>query len=566
MSTTTQKLAFKTKGKIYNYTVTRAPGDPAPAFSGSRGDVYVNTDTSIIWIHLGGHHGWKLADTTVSNRGIPDQAHPAPEVGKEYRLFNTEWVGRTLFYKGFWAGELASSKSRTMEVSPSVVTPSVTTTIAATDHELSTQDEDDDEPPPSPPPAKKRKLNTPEAEPIMADIEPQPRQKVAHSANQFLLDLCLHDQWESSTSSLVESQLHKAKRIFDELLNLDHPIRWLPKEQPTISDTCIIVGPARKHPDGVAPTFRHLVDDLCQAGPNTSYVDSVTNLVEQGKVSIADIWVQQINFIEGESFPMGSRVLCPMDVPFSEKGLLQCRWRCPPFDKGNADMDVDMVGSEDSTSSSASSAQQQIRLHPTTCGTYTIHWRGTTLWLMWPATLENLQKMEPTFTSVPDIELTAKLIRTLEGPEMLFLREEEDEEDREDDSDSNEDDDSDEEEEKERVPTEFAFYIRPNTIYCSLSFTESYQANVCIRESGFLPELEDIMTWATDFLENRLINSTRVGHLEKAGFVQSFKETVEQWKEIGKRFPKHQEEVEKIVGPAERALERALQSRMVFPS
>jgi hypothetical protein len=190
---------------------------------------------------------------------------------------------------------------------------------------------------------------------------------------------------------------------------------------------------------------------------------------------------------------------------------------------------------------------------------------------MWPATLENLQKMEPTFTSVPDIELTAKLIRTLEGPEVLFLTEEEGE-DSEDDSDSDSDssednsDDDEEEKERERAPTEFAFYIRPNTIYCSLSFTESYQANICIRETEFLPELEDIMTWATDFLENRLMTNTRVGHLEKAGFVQSFTETVEQWKEVGKRFPKYKEEVEKIVGPAERVLERAVGSRMVYPS
>jgi hypothetical protein len=93
-------VAFKTKGKIYNYTVTRAPGDPPHNFPGSRGDVYVNTNNSVTWIHFGGNNDWRLADTTVSGRGIPDQSHPSPDVGKEYRLFNTEWVGRTLFYKG----------------------------------------------------------------------------------------------------------------------------------------------------------------------------------------------------------------------------------------------------------------------------------------------------------------------------------------------------------------------------------------------------------------------------------------------------------------------------------
>lgn len=230
---------------------------------------------------------------------------------------------------------------------------------------------------------------------------------------------------------------------------------------------------------------------------------------------------------------MGSRVLCPMDIPFTSKGLLQCRWRFHPFTP-----DTSLILHPTSSWMFPGSI-----MHPRTdgiaCGTYIIHWRGTQLWIMWPATLENLQRLEPTLTNgVPDIELTAKLIRTLEEPEMLFLTE----------------DDAD-----------FAFYLRPNTIYCSLSFTESYQATVCIREVDFLPDLEDIISWATDFLENRLVANTKVGSAEKAAFVHSFRETVEQWREVGKRFPKHGEEIERIVGKALRVLETARRSRMVYP-
>ncbi|RXW16179.1 hypothetical protein EST38_g9679 [Candolleomyces aberdarensis] len=443
-----------------------------PTGIGRLGDLHFNTVTGVPWVFTS--IGWTTADLRRSANGMPKQTHPVALGDRRFSVILKDWKSRNFWYTDNGREEV-ESWMRMQAAIPVAATgvPSGSLPTAIPAAALNVQSG---------------------SSPVPSWSGPS---VAAHPSNSWIVNLL--QEWTTGPPALVEIQLQRGVAILQALLAFNTPITRLDSSTST-SATCESFGIARRR--GCPPTQLLAINDLL-AEPDITYSDSFSNMVEDD-VSAADFWNVQSLLSNRTPLDRSGRLLAAFDIPATEAGMLSCRYD-PPFNIGK--------GSVVSSLTNAWTLPGAIT-HPhvdgIACAMHMIHWRGKKLWLLWPATPFNLKLIEHTMTTSSHLDTTLDLIRWLEGLELLFLTQEE--------------------------YFEYSFCLRPNTIHCCLSFTESCHLGMPVRDIRYLDEMEVVMDWVDDWFRNRLFPNTVICKKEHRQVVEKFLDAVKRWHEV-KRQP-----------------------------
>jgi hypothetical protein len=238
---------------------------------------------------------------------------------------------------------------------------------------------------------------------------------------------------------------------------------------------------------------------------DVQFSNSVTNLVESG-IEVVDFITQLRLISRGVTVARGDAVYAAFDIPMSEGGLLQCKWTYAPFKEGPS-----TVFAGQSNCWTPPGAVTFPHTDDFACGMYIIHLDGRKCWIVAPGTPKNLALVEFTRTGDADMTSTLDVILGLEDMHVLYLTDDE--------------------------YQEHAFYLRPGTIHCCISITESCHAGRPVRsvDFGFLDDVEVAYKSAIDWLLLRLIPlevASEEAELRKVTCVKSVAESLLHWASI----------------------------------
>ncbi|KAJ2923659.1 hypothetical protein H1R20_g13434, partial [Candolleomyces eurysporus] len=281
-------------------------------------------------------------------------------------------------------------------------------------------------------------------------------------ANELLLHLT--HRWVNGPSSLSSVQREKGEKILQALgRKAAHSnVPWL-MWQNTRSSTCVALGSAKLVRKGEEPCTLLLLHDFKGASVPIRFGDSLSGCFFDG-VEWPDFLEQRDQLRAGHNLKNSEPIFSAIDIPSTKKGFRLCRYSLKPFE--------DEKECTVAPLSSAWTLPGYITLphmdEPVT-GLYTIHWKGDKLWILCPATQENMKKMEDMRLSMPNLDATLSLVETLEGLKIMFLTQDE--------------------------YMEFSFYLLPNVIHTCLSFTECCHSGSYIHSFKFISQVQSIVDW-----------------------------------------------------------------------
>ncbi|KAJ2926048.1 hypothetical protein H1R20_g11046, partial [Candolleomyces eurysporus] len=142
-------------------------------------------------------------------------------------------------------------------------------------------------------------------------------------------------------------------------------------------------------------------------------------------------------------------------------------------------------------------------------GLYTIHWKGDKLWILWPATQENMKKMEDMHLNMPNLDATLSLVETLEGLEIMFLTQDK--------------------------YMEFSFYLLPNVIHACLSFTECCHSGCYVCSFKFISQVQSIVDWELEWINATMDPIAFADRDLKKGIVEDFVNSMSGWERVAKK-------------------------------
>ncbi|KAJ2912351.1 hypothetical protein MD484_g8054, partial [Candolleomyces efflorescens] len=555
MSPKTSK-SFTLNGAKFKYCVTK--GDGEPSGGGMVGDLHFDLASGTVWVRE--DIGWMVGDLSMRPNGLPSQQHPTAGFERRLSVVAEGWMSRNYWYTGggvevrlAWLASQAALAPAVPTNGTDVPVPQSTPTQSfiypQSSHPTSTDNPIDQMPPrlpdntlgmgDLPPPVGPVQDLLSSYDPLLASssmlLNPPDGRDMTEATSSFAQASCastvpigythlpsafpsstdgphlpeavhpanswvssLIREWDSGPPSLVELQQKRGRAILETLLSMETPIERL-NAQSTSTPCCEIFRVGTRM--GPRPSQLLAMIDLLSA-PDISFSDSFNNTVERS-VMAAEFWNAQSLLLSGKPFNRGGRLLAAFDIPATESGLLSCQY-VPPFEDGKG-----CSLSHLTNTWTLAGAITHPHSDGIACAMIIVHWRGRKLWLLWPATLLNLRIMQPTLTTTAHLDTTIDIIRHLEGLQVLFLTEED--------------------------FFEFTFSLRPNTIHCCLSFTESCHVGMPVRSIRYLDDFELVMGWAHDFLATTLIPDTIICNEEKAQVVDKYEDAVREWEYIHKQ-------------------------------
>ena len=235
---------------------------------------------------------------------------------------------------------------------------------------------------------------------------------------------------------------------------------------------------------GLPPSFKLLSIDLvagCSDGEG-NFIDSLTNSGESG-VHWSDMLEQRHRYLEGKMLGLGEgKSLSVLDVPASEKGLGQCGWEYPHYEKPTSHLH------RLSTTWTPPSSITWPHWDGLGCALHHIHWHGEKLWLLWPATASNMEACTKSRIA-PTFDVSFNLITKLEGLELVHL-----------------------------LPNqpEVVFDLYPNTIHCCMSITQSMHSGTVVGAAEDIPRLNSLFSFQVRWIKGYVANSAVCKSVKKS--------------------------------------------------
>ncbi|RXW11655.1 hypothetical protein EST38_g14200 [Candolleomyces aberdarensis] len=321
------------------------------------------------------------------------------------------------------------------------------------------------------------------------------------SASKLLMHLA--HLWINGPPSLSSVQREKGEKILQALgKKAAHSnVPWLTWKN-TQSSTCVVLGSAKLVREGEEPSTLLLLRDFQGASAPIMFGDSLTGRFFED-VEWPDFLDQRDRLGKGRRLKNSESIFSAIDIPSTDKGFARCRYSLALFE-GKKDCTVAPL----STAWTLPGYITLPHMDDPITGLYTIHWKGGKLWVLWPATQENMKKMEDIRLHMPNLDATLSLIETLEGLEFMFLTQDE--------------------------YMEFSFYLLPNTIHACLSFTECCHSGSYVRSFEFISQVQSIIDWELEWI-NMTMDPILFADCDlKERIVQDFVNAMWDWEQVEK--------------------------------
>ncbi|KAF6748744.1 hypothetical protein DFP72DRAFT_1073846 [Ephemerocybe angulata] len=431
------------------YSIWESEGHPDTLqLPAKLGDLYRDTRAAADYVYQ--ETGWFRARDGTSY----------PKNGVDYRLHGLKWISRT-----------KASKL------PKV--PNASRELSVSDRSMSEVPKND---PPAP--------SSTSASGIQ-DVH------VVNPANREVLDYV--KLWSTGPSRAIHGQFEKGMQILTALASRPEALMFVESSVGRKDCGIDIHGPASTA--GAPPSWDLAMKDLL-ATDGIKWSDSVTNdrLLD---IDISDFIILREALANGK-YKRGDILYTSVDIPIVQdgKGLSTCGWSFDPFLKG-----PETRLYVPSNSWTLPGAITYPHIDPFAATIYAIPFFGKKLWLLWPATLENLKVLELSKGKPQGMETTLALINQLQGLGILFV-----------------------DNTKDHHP---AFSLRPGTIHCCMSFTESCHGGVALRSTrlGSLTEAVLLLEWAAD-LVSRLLSDVGYDYEVKLAMAEELRFDAEQWRMV----------------------------------
>ena len=289
-------------------------------------------------------------------------------------------------------------------------------------------------------------------------------------------------------------KLHEVgKRIIQKLLDASTTL------PPNPIDDCLVMLLGKPNRTSVSPSIRLVLTDIFQAkDPNVTEFISRASEMGIGALDIIASMMNPTTNCDMES--PDRRLYGALDIPVTKDGLGLCGYTVERYKDGK---DNYVPRKEWTTTFTPPGAITHTHMDFYGRYQYMIHLFGHKLWLLWPPTPKNLERLWSNHTQYTDSDLTERCIDEMEGLQVFYAK-------------------------KEQI-----FILNPNTLHACVSLgTCGHSATWFWKLEAYQESLR-MVEWGLDWLRAKV--SSDAPRRDYEGGLETVEAEMKVWREMVKR-------------------------------